>query len=38
MKHPKYYETDEATSKRMAKVKLKKGDAEMLGSKDIDID
>ncbi len=35
MKHPKYYETDEATSKRMAKVKLKKGDAEMLLAKEL---
>lgn len=30
MKHPKHYDTDEATSKRMSKVKLKKGDAEVL--------
>ncbi len=30
MKHPKYYDTDEATSKRMSKVKLKRGDAEVL--------
>lgn len=29
MKHPKHYDTDEATSKRMAKVKLKRGDAEV---------
>lgn len=29
MKHPKYYETDEKTSKRMASVKLKQGDAEI---------
>ena len=28
MKHPKNYDTDAATSKRMAKVKLKNGDAE----------
>lgn len=35
MKHPKYYDTDEATSKRMAKVKLKKGDAEMLLAKEL---
>ena len=28
MKHPKHYDTDEATSKRMARVKLKHGDAE----------
>lgn len=33
MKHPKYYDTDEATSKRMSKVKLKKGDAETLLAK-----
>lgn len=29
MKHPKHYDTDEATSKRMAKVKLKRGDGEV---------
>ena len=29
MKHPKYFDTDEATSKRMANVKLKNGIAEM---------
>ena len=28
MKHPKFYDTDEATSKRMAKIKLKRGDIE----------
>lgn len=28
MKHPKNYDTDEATSKRMANVKLKGGDVE----------
>lgn len=28
MKHPKHYDTDEATSKRMSRVKLKHGDAE----------
>ena len=28
MKHPKNYDTDEATSRRMANVKLKHGDAE----------
>jgi len=28
MKHPKHYDTDEATSTRMAHVKLKHGDAE----------
>ncbi len=29
MKHPKQYDTDESTSKRMASVKLKKGKEEM---------
>ena len=29
MKHPKHYDTDEATSKRMASVKLKKGKDEV---------
>ena len=29
MKHPKHYDTDEATSKRMANVKLKHGDGEV---------
>lgn len=33
MKHPKYYDTDEATSRRMSKVKLKKGNAETLLAK-----
>ena len=33
MKHPKHYDTDSATSKRMANVKLKKGDAETLLAK-----
>lgn len=33
MKHPKHYDTDEATSKRMSNVKLKKGDAETLLAK-----
>ena len=33
MKHPKHYDTDESTSKRMSKVKLKKGDAETLLAK-----
>ena len=28
MKHPKHYDTDEQTSRRMAKVKLKRGDGE----------
>ncbi|MBR0374172.1 MAG: very short patch repair endonuclease [Mogibacterium sp.] len=28
MKHPKHYDTDEATSKRMANVKLKRGNDE----------
>ena len=29
MKHPKHYDTDEATSKRMANVKLKRGETEV---------
>lgn len=33
MKHPKKYDTDEATSKRMSNVKLKNGDAEVLLAK-----
>ena len=33
MKHSKHYDTDEATSKRMSRVKLKKGDAETLLAK-----
>lgn len=33
MKHPKYYETDEATSRRMSNVKLKRGNAEIALSK-----
>ena len=33
MKHPDKYDTDEATSKRMAKVKLKGGEAESLLAK-----
>ena len=33
MKHPKHYDTDEATSIRMANVKLKRGDAEILLAK-----
>lgn len=33
MKHPRRYDTDEATSKRMSKVKLKGGDAEVLLAK-----
>lgn len=33
MKHPKHYDTDEATSRRMSNVKLKKGDAEILLAK-----
>ena len=28
MKHPKHYDTDEATSRRMSRIKLKNGDAE----------
>ena len=35
MKHPKSYDTDAATSKRMSNVKLKRGDAEMLLAKRI---
>ena len=35
MKHPKYYETDAATSKRMSNVKLKKGKAETLLAKQL---
>lgn len=35
MKHPKHYDTDEATSKRMSKVKLKKGTAETLLAKQL---
>ena len=35
MKHPKHYDTDEATSKRMSKVKLKRGDAEKLLAKSL---
>ena len=33
MKHPDYYDTDEATSKRMSHVKLKKGNAETILAK-----
>ena len=33
MKHPKYFETDEATSKRMSNVKLKRGQDEVLLAK-----
>ena len=35
MKHPKHYDTDEATSKRMANVKLKRGDAETVLAKEL---
>ena len=35
MKHPKHFDTDKATSKRMANVKLKKGDAEILLAKEL---
>ena len=35
MKHPNYYETDEATSKRMASVKLKHGKAETALAKEL---
>ncbi|MGN0333964.1 MAG: very short patch repair endonuclease [Lachnospiraceae bacterium] len=33
MKHPKYYDTDEVTSRRMSNVKLKRGDAEIILAK-----
>lgn len=33
MKHPNHYDTDEATSKRMSKVKLKRGNEEMAVAK-----
>ena len=33
MKHPKHYDTDESTSKRMANVKLKRGEAETMLAK-----
>lgn len=33
MKHPSHYDTDEATSKRMSRVKLKKGHAETMLAK-----
>lgn len=35
MKHPKSFDTDEATSRRMSKVKLKQGDAEKLLAKEL---
>ncbi len=35
MKHPKHYDTDERTSKRMSKVKLKGGDAEKILAKEL---
>lgn len=35
MKHPKSYDTDETTSKRMAKVKLKGGEVERLLAKEL---
>ena len=35
MKHPKHYDTDVATQKRMAKVKLKRGDAERILAKEL---
>ena len=35
MKHPKTYDTDEATSKRMSHVKLKHGKAETLLAKEL---
>lgn len=33
MKHPKHYDTDDATRKRMSKVKLKRGKAERILAK-----
>lgn len=33
MKHPNHYDIDEATSKRMSKVKLKRGNEEMAVAK-----
>ena len=33
MKHPKYYDTDEKTSRRMANIKLKNGKCEVLLAK-----
>ena len=35
MKHPKYFDTDSATSRRMSKIKLKKGDAETALAKEL---
>lgn len=35
MKHPKCFDTDKSTSERMAKVKLKKGDAEQMLAKEL---
>ena len=35
MKHPKHYDTDKATSKRMSNVKLKNGTAEMILAKEL---
>ena len=35
MKHPSHYDTDEATSKRMGHVKLKRGRAETLLAKEL---
>ena len=35
MKHPKEFITDEATSKRMAKVKLKRGNEELMLAKSL---
>ena len=35
MKHPKHYLTDEATSKRMSKVRLKRGNEETILSKQL---
>lgn len=35
MKHPTHYDTDEATSRRMSHVKLKRGNAEVLLAKEL---
>ncbi len=35
MKHPAFFETDEKTSKRMSKVKLKRGEAEVIIAKSL---
>ena len=35
MKHPKYFDTDAETSKRMANIKLKRGDVEVAIAKEL---